>query len=276
MSVCELINAGAGAIINELVKNEIVYEGFSRGAAWNHCHNAFKKANQALSDGDSVNYDDLAKDLAIYLANWGMYRGSSFLIWLDYKFHIGAVKMMMEEQYSGLFKADNPFSLPEYEKLLFDSEMGIYVLLNRYYHEAHQNVRKQQFEQGMVQSTYGGQAESDTLITKILLGVYGCIPAYDTYVKKGLSLFGAQQSLNEKGNAVFGNGGKRKSLSALLHGTKLASEIEAYHKKHPDYTFMKLADMFFFELGELAEKEGKAQITKIKKAIEAKYFLKAE
>ena len=39
---------------------------------------------------------------------------------------------------------------------------------------------------------------------------------------------------------------------------------------------MKLADMFFFELGELAEKEGKAQITKIKKAIEAKYFLKAE
>ena len=269
MNVCELINDGAGAIIEELANNEIVYNEFRRGTAWNHCHNAFKEANQALSDGDSVNYDDLAKDLTIYLANWGMYRGSSFLIWLDYKFHIDAVEMMMEEKYKALFNANNPFSLPKYKELLFDYKKGIYVRLNRYYHDAHQDVRKQQFEQGMVQSTYGGQAESDTLITKILLGVYGCIPAYDTYVKKGLSLFGAQQSLNEKGIAVFGDGVKRKSLSALLYGTTLASEIEFYRKKHSDYTFMKLADMFFFELGELAEKEDKAQI---KEAIEAKYF----
>lgn len=38
---------------------------------------------------------------------------------------------------------------------------------------------------------------TDTLASKILLGVYGIVPAYDRYLKEALKLHGISQQFNE-------------------------------------------------------------------------------
>jgi hypothetical protein len=50
----------------------------------------------------NVDYDYLSLQLSFYLASWGMYRGSSFLLQKDYKVHIPAVKELLNEKYDNL------------------------------------------------------------------------------------------------------------------------------------------------------------------------------
>lgn len=240
--MAKIIDITVAGRINALNDGERCYhfngKEFKRGNSWEHCHNAFAKNNEE-------DYDYLALHLAFYLASWGMYRGSSFLLNMDYRIHIEPVKMMMEEMYRPLFTIGNPFedqtTAQEYKDLMF-GDKGLYKRLERYYIEAHRafSAKKDIAE------------ESDTLLTKILLGVFGCIPAYDRYFKRGLSMFGRQQWLRNDGNALFKGS---KSLSDLLNAGQLRTELEKYHKEHPEYTFMKVVDMYFFSLGAIVEEE---------------------
>lgn len=77
--------------------NETVEDPHGRYLSWQHCYNAFTTNRGGL---DENTFDYLALHLAFYLASWGMYRGSSFLLQKDYKVHIPVVKILMEEQYN--------------------------------------------------------------------------------------------------------------------------------------------------------------------------------
>ena len=55
---------------------------YHRYKSWEHCYRYFKK-----NKNKELNYDYAALQLAFYLASWGMYRGSSILLWKDYKIH---------------------------------------------------------------------------------------------------------------------------------------------------------------------------------------------
>lgn len=57
--------------------NETIKDSHGRYLSWCHCYNAFKE-NRSNRDEKTVDY--LALHLAFYLASWGMYRGSSFLL----------------------------------------------------------------------------------------------------------------------------------------------------------------------------------------------------
>ena len=50
-----------------------------RFASWIHCYDAFGDEN--------LDNNQKALHLAFYLASWGMYRGSSGLLWKDYTIH---------------------------------------------------------------------------------------------------------------------------------------------------------------------------------------------
>ena len=52
-----------------------------RYMSWEHCYSAFQ---QPPSPNDT---DYLSLQLAFYLASWGMVRGSTGLLWKDYKIH---------------------------------------------------------------------------------------------------------------------------------------------------------------------------------------------
>ena len=69
---------------------------------WEHCYSHFIKARGSKE----IDYDYLSLQLAFYLASWGMYRGSSFLLQKDYKVHIPVVKELLNEKYDVLAGID--------------------------------------------------------------------------------------------------------------------------------------------------------------------------
>ena len=220
--------------------------------SWSICYGEFQNA-RGQSNPD---YHLLALHLGFYLASWGMYRGSSFLKALDYKIHYPAVKMMLEQQYDVLFEIDPLGNKDDYKKKLFDEETGIYVRLFEYYGRAHAAWVAWKNKNDEVDED--DEITTDTLITKILMGVYACIPAYDINFKKGISFFRGCQSLKPDGNAIltYNKGGtiKKSSLLYILQNETLREELKEYARKK-GFPFMKVVDMFFFGLGAAWYKE---------------------
>jgi hypothetical protein len=91
---------------------------------------------------------------------------------------------------------------------------------------------------------------SDTLQTKILLGIFGCTPAYDRYFKNGVSLYNKANN-NKILVKIFGKNSyktmwdfynEQKDLNLVLHSNP--------NVKYPP---MKLIDMFFWYIGFIGE-----------------------
>ena len=72
----------------------------SRYRSWEHCYTQFYEARQ---NPERDNIDNLSLHLAFYLASWGMYRGSSFLLQYDYTVHTSVVKEILKPEYNKLF-----------------------------------------------------------------------------------------------------------------------------------------------------------------------------
>jgi hypothetical protein len=160
-----------------------------------------------------------------------MYRGSSFLLWKDYKVHAYAVKELLKPQYDSLLDLDmepETTTNAAISKIvqLRDSLAAIY----------RDRVQSVNGHRGKVEVT-------DTLVTKILLGVLACIPAYDTYVVKGMRECGIPYS---------------------EVNSRQLSELASFYRQHVHefkrvrrviregrirYPVMKLVDMYFWEKG---------------------------
>lgn len=74
--------------------NDLKVDENGRYRSWEHCYSNFIKARGS----QEIDYDYLSLQLAFYLASWGMYRGSSFLLQKDYKVHIPVVKELLNEK----------------------------------------------------------------------------------------------------------------------------------------------------------------------------------
>ena len=93
MDTVDLIIKSSTEFYNDLKADEN-----GRYRSWEHCYSHFIKARESKE----VDYDYLSLQLAFYLASWGMYRGSSFLLQKDYKVHIPVVKELLGEKYDAL------------------------------------------------------------------------------------------------------------------------------------------------------------------------------
>ena len=140
----------------------------SRLLSWEHCYTAFYNARFKKEKTDA-DYDLLSLHLAFYLASWGMYRGSSFLLQRDYKVHEPVVREILNQNHDILFGVDCSVLATKR-----DVQEGI-VFLNNYIVNYYSSAD--------IQPNPIGQAArvSDTLITKILMGTLGCVPAYDRF-----------------------------------------------------------------------------------------------
>jgi len=146
-----------------------------RWRSWEHCYTVFSSCKGVeLSDAD---YDFLALHLGFYLASWGMYRGSCFVLHRDYKIHIPAVKAIMNPDYHCLWDIKCADYLAEPNNLT--QLMAVSYDLMQHYDPIRDEVSvalgKEEPESDL----------SQTLITKILMGTMGCVPAYDTLFVKG-------------------------------------------------------------------------------------------
>ena len=75
----------------ETFENDTRNDQYGRYRSWEHCYYIFNRARNNNARNNETYIDYLSLHLAFYLASWGMYRGSSFLLQRDYKVHIGAV-----------------------------------------------------------------------------------------------------------------------------------------------------------------------------------------
>lgn len=124
----------------------------TRYLSWHHCYSAFHK-NRLDVHNDSEKLEFLCLHLAFYLASWGMLR-NSFLLNKDYKIHKKLTVELCGFEYESLFEQ------PEKPQIELVIKAGI-----------------------TIRNAYAGYSVTDTLVTKILLGVFGCAPAYDRYFK---------------------------------------------------------------------------------------------
>ena len=148
-----------------------------RYLSWEHCYKAFLE-NRDANDEQAINH--LALHLAFYLASWGMYRGSSFLLQKDYKVHIPVVKIIQEKKYDplvGICAKD----LCKEQNLALLEDIGERIC------ECY--AAEGPAIDGKV------NAASDTLITKILLGTLGCVPAYDRYYKESVKKYQSKSEI---------------------------------------------------------------------------------
>lgn len=198
----------------------------SRYLSWEYCYSEFYHAR----NNKNKDFDYLSLQLAFYLASWGMYRGSSFLLWKDYKVHIPIVKEILKEKYDSLIGI-------ECIELKKDSNQKLLIELNSFVSNYYDKIRKE------IKSKNLKNKLSNTLITKVLMGTMGCVPAYDRYFIAGIK----EQKI------ATGNYNIKSILQLVDFYIENASQLESIRNtmKIDDlpYPQMKVLDMGFWQIG---------------------------
>lgn len=216
-----------------------------RFKSWEHCFNFFYNNYKAIDDDTTIDHGCL--HLAFYLASFGMLRGGSFLLQKDYRIHEYFLKdVVRNPQYHKYFDSKSQRSINKM------SVEGIDTLINETSNAYIKNISQINGQDKTITVT-------DTLASKILLGVYGNVPAYDRYLRDGLKLHGINQQFTEA--ALI-------ELVDFYNQNKEDFE-KSQHSFKRDGTFyppMKLIDMYFWQVGYLLENadEGSDEIKRIK------------
>ena len=197
-----------------------------RSRSWEHCYRVFRDART----DPSPDYDYLSLHLAFYLASWGMYRGSCFLLQKDYKVLSPVVEKILKPEYDCLFGlacADlrNSDAWAQIKKLSDD--------IDDYFHPIRKEIRGREVESPV----------SPVLITKILMGTLGCVPAYDRFFVDGIKTY-----------KVTTQEYSPKSVLKLVdfyeaHNDRLEAARRGMQCEDLTYPQMKLLDMGFWQIG---------------------------
>ena len=197
-----------------------------RSRSWEHCYRVFRDARI----DPSPDYDYLSLHLAFYLASWGMCRGSCFILQKDYKVHTPIVKEILKPEYDCLFGvACVDLREPEVQERLTNVSDNI---ANHF---------------GPIRNEVAGRKVttpvSPVLITKILMGTLGCVPAYDRFFQDGVATYKVTT--------------QEYSLDSVLrlvdfyeeHNDRLEEARRGMQCEDLIYPQMKLLDMGFWQIG---------------------------
>jgi hypothetical protein len=151
----------------------------SRWASFDYCFNYFQEARQ---DGDTKRLNDdenrqlSCLQIGFYLASWGMMRGSGQLLQNSVRGLAPVVKQIAEVSAS-TWELDVHLYADHADEVV---DLGWRI--------------RDGFSESNVHA-------SDTLVTKTMLGVFGCVPAFDRYFRigSGLRLF-SEKSLRSIGS----------------------------------------------------------------------------
>jgi hypothetical protein len=137
-----------------------------RYASFDYCFNHFRSFYEANRIGDICcpeNIHQSCLQIGFYLASWGMFRGNTTLLKKSARIFMPLVKRIVQLD-GRLWEVDVDSYTGENIDLLLKARDAI--------HEA-----------------LGTETDASvTLVTKIMLGIYGNVPAFDDNVKKGLGV----------------------------------------------------------------------------------------
>ena len=190
-----------------------------RFRSWEYCYRYFQWLKIHPASFEEV-ADVACLHLGFYLASWGMYRGSSFLLRKSFQIHKRPIRELLKRKYDALWQVDiGTLSKPKIIKTIFELAKALRKLYPK--------------------------EITDTLLTKILLGTVGCTPAYDRLFKLGCK---------KRKVRPFSNFNER-SLKAFIQFFQVNAEVftsinnSIKYKSGIFYPPMKLIDMFFWSVG---------------------------
>ena len=197
-----------------------------RSRSWEHCYRVFRDART----DPSPDCDYLSLHLAFYLASWGMYRGSSFLLQKDYKVLVPIVEEILKPEYDCLFGVACTD--------LRESEVqGSLENLNKYIAKHFEPIRDEVAGRKVPSSV------SPVLITKILMGTLGCVPAYDRFFVDGIKKYKVTTQEYSPDSVL------RLVDFYEAHNDRLEEARRGMQTEDLTYPQMKLLDMGFWQIG---------------------------
>lgn len=183
----------------------------SRYLSWEYCYSFFIERKGQILDDEKI-LDLASLNLAFYLASWGMYRGSSNLLRKDYKIHKQLIEELLQKC-SDLW--GNNISWEQIE---------IANKLIKNYYQKHKIT------------------PTITLITKVLMGIFGCVPAYDRFFINGINKY----NKNAKNISKSYN---KQSFYQLKDFAKKITVTKYLKNTNIPYPEMKLVDYYFWNIG---------------------------
>jgi len=211
-------------------------KSLSRYASFDYCYNYFQERHKNGKMIDNIQLSCL--QLGFYLASWGMYRGSTFLLQKSVKVFEPLIKYIASDECDAWDIDVNEYTDDNIEKLI---KCGERIEKELDVHET--------------------KKATDTLVTKIMLGVFGNVPAFDNYFRLGSGLGKFNKHSLSQIKAFY------ETNSEIISGE--AENIKTFEynngvKGNRIYTKAKIIDMVFFIKG-LEEDSKKKDAEKLKK-----------
>ena len=191
----------------------------ARYASFDYCFNYFHEARESGRTEQLAEDDHLLTSclqVGFYLASWGMLRPSGDLLQRSVREFVPVVELIAAE----------PATTWELDVPAYATATGEVLALGR-------RVRK----------AFSTNA-SDTLVTKTMLGVFGCVPAFDRYFRIGLGCHSlCEDALIRIGRFYERNRDKIDAYRVFTLDFITGDDTER------QYTKAKIIDMIFFEEG---------------------------
>ncbi len=162
-----------------------------RFKTWEYCYKYFHGNRKKLQSCKKLPNEALLI-FSFYLASWGMYRGSSFLLSLDHTIHEKILKELLSKDYNILTMDISELKINNNEDEFVKKLIAARDRIRDVYEPIRTNVLKKQMAfHKKIGKQFNPKATpkseiSNILASKMLLGIFGCIPAYDTFFKQGI------------------------------------------------------------------------------------------
>lgn len=190
-----------------------------RYASFDYCFNyfqSFRESGEVEALANAGNLQTSCLQLGFYLASWGMLRGSSFLLDKSVRLFASLIAEI-SKACPALWELDvNSYDAANIEMIL-------------------------DFKKVIINALGKENNPSDILVTKIMLGVFGNVPAFDSYFKEGfgVSTFG-RSALQRVGDFYHAN-------AELIEKNRIPTlDFDTGKPTGRLYTRAKVVDMIFF------------------------------
>ena len=188
----------------------------ARYASFDYCFNYFQGFKDKKEISHKNNIQNSCLHLGFYLASWGMFH-NSFLLQKSIKFYEPLVEYIS--------KKENDFWEIDVSNY---TDTNLKKLIN-----CGKDIKKMLGDKGV----------TDTLVTKIMLGVFGNVPAFDSYFRLGSNMGTFNEHSLEQIKKFYD-----KNQKIIFSKAKEIKTFE-YHggeAGNMSYTKAKIIDMIFF------------------------------
>ncbi len=194
-------------------------ESSARYSSWDHCYNYFRAAfeegrHSTLASSEYLQMSCL--HLGFYLASWGMYRGKATLL------------------------KRSSHGLADVVSIVARTSPSVWAIDVESYGD--QSIRELLSLSQQIRVALPGRA-TDTLVSKVMLGVFGNIPAFDRFFRSGLGSFTLGAASLEKVKNYFDS---HKDSIANIRPETIDFQGNPTGRL---YTQAKVIDMVFFVEG---------------------------